>query len=82
MTFPTTEEILAKLPKLGTKAADLTEEHKMYLALAAGARVTAERRAGIWMLRTRDLLGFFDAPDGRIGVAVKAAPQSGQPASG
>ena len=70
------------LPPIGTKAADLTEDQKLALAFAAGARMVTEHEGGRFLLRTHDLLGFYDHPDGRIGVVVKAAQQSDQPAPG
>lgn len=60
---------MTRLPKPGTRAADLTERDKVALAFAAGARVDVERSGTTLVARTQPV-GFVDLPDGRIGVAV------------
>lgn len=64
------------LPRKGTPAADLTEEEKLALCIAAGAPTETAVEGGLLTVRTTVPCGVADRGDGGYIVAVGAMPNA------
>lgn len=61
---------LTALPRKGTPAADLTEDEKLALCIAAGAPTEVVMEGGLMRVRTTVACGVADRGDGGYIVAV------------